>query len=347
MKTYHLLFYLLFSSVFSLHSLKTPANPHFITCPSTIKNLIRSSISRDLKQSLCPQESQYIASRRDKVALPAYLEYLQNVQSSLRKNSLDAVLPDYVVQIFSSGQPYLLPRTGFAVSGGGLRATLYSLGVLSAFERGNQLSREVGTGGLLNAADYISGLSGGSWTVVALIYGAYDLASRKLDKLLPNFDLFAPGQDSKANAVSCAALNEAYTQDAFSRMSAKLQAGFKVTIADLWGLYLRYHTLGQTTAGNFFDFSRSHGNEETLSGMRNLPSFRHFAQPYPIITALALSPGQVSSQKQPSALVPITADQYEFTPHETGSWYSNLSSFIPTEYLGTRLRAGMPVDRTK
>lgn len=142
MKTYHLLFYLLFSSVFSLHSLKTPANPHFITCPSTIKNLIRSSISRDLKQSLCPQESQYIASRRDKVALPAYLEYLQNVQSSLRKNSLDAVLPDYVVQIFSSGQPYLLPRTGFAVSGGGLRATLYSLGVLSAFERGNQLSRE-------------------------------------------------------------------------------------------------------------------------------------------------------------------------------------------------------------
>jgi lysophospholipase len=89
----------------------------------------------------------------------------------------------------------LLPRTGFAVSGGGMRALQFSIGVLSAFEAKNEQSIRVGTGGLLNAADYISGLSGGSMTVLALTYGAYDLASvnspKALDHILPQFDMFS------------------------------------------------------------------------------------------------------------------------------------------------------------
>ncbi|WAR63885.1 hypothetical protein PtB15_16B44 [Puccinia triticina] len=308
--------------------------PHFVPCPSTTRSLLRSSISKDSKQTLCPQEARYIASRRAKIARPAYAKYLNNVQRSLRKHQPTAVLPDYVTEIIGGRNTAFLPRTGFAVSGGGLRATLYSLGVLSAFEGDNPQSIDVGTGGLLNAADYIAGLSGGSWTVVGLTYGAYDLAMannpKALTHLLPQFDFFS------------------YLNEIFKKMMGKRQAGFRVTIADMWGLCLRFHTLGQTTEDNFYDFSLPHGADESFSGVRNLPSFQKLLQPYPIITALGSSPSEgYVSRRQPSAFLPITSNQYEFTPYETGSWDSNLARFIPTEYFGTRLKAGKPLDRSK
>jgi hypothetical protein len=53
-------------------------------------------------------------------------------------------------------------------------------------------------------------------------------------------------------------------------MSGKRQAGFRVTLADLWGLFIRFHTLGQTTVSNFYDFSLPHGADESFSGIRNL-----------------------------------------------------------------------------
>lgn len=331
---------------------RASATPHFVTCPSTSKSLIRSSISKDFKQRLCSQEARYIASRRANVARPAYANFLGNVQRALRTHSPTTTLPIYVSQIMAGENFALLPRTGFAVSGGGMRALQFSIGVLSAFEAKNEQSIRVGTGGLLNAADYISGLSGGSMTVLALTYGAYDLASvnspKALDHILPQFDMFSPGNFSKIPGSTADQLNQKYLTEAFVKMSGKRQAGFRVTLADLWGLFIRFHTLGQTTVSNFYDFSLPHGADESFSGIRNLPKFRKFLQPYPIITALGLSsPDQYASRKEPSAFVPITSNQYEFTPFETGSWDSNLASFIPTEYLGTRLRAGIPLDRTK
>ncbi|KAI7935966.1 hypothetical protein MJO29_015269 [Puccinia striiformis f. sp. tritici] len=328
------------------------STPHFVPCPSTTGSLLRSSISRDSKQTLGPREAQYISSRRAKFARPAYLKFLNNVQRSLQKKSPTTSLPNYVTQVLGGPQTALFPRTGFAVSGGGLRATLYSLGVLSAFEGKNQLSIEAGTGGLLNAADYISGLSGGAWTVVGLTYSAYDLATitnpGALAHLLPQFDLFSPGKLNKAPGSTADETNKKYVTEALTKMSAKHQAGFRVTIADMWGLFVRYHTLGKTTAASFYDYSLSHGDEETVSGIRNLSNFQQNLQPYPIITALGSSTSAgYTAQKQPSAFSPITSNQYEFTPFETGSWDSNLASFIPTEILGSRLKAGVPIDRTK
>ncbi|KAI9630942.1 hypothetical protein KEM48_013464 [Puccinia striiformis f. sp. tritici PST-130] len=318
------------------------STPHFVPCPSTTGSLLRSSISRDSKQTLGPREAQYISSRRAKFARPAYLKFLNNVQRSLQKKSPTTSLPNYVTQVLGGPQTALFPRTGFAVSGGGLRATLYSLGVLSAFEGKNQLSIEAGTGGLLNAADYISGLSGGAWTVVGLTYSAYDLATitnpGALAHLLPQFDLFSPGKLNKAPGSTADETNKKYVTEALTKMSAKHQAGFRVTIADMWGLFVRYHTLGKTTAASFYDYSLSHGDEETVSGIRNLSNFQQNLQPYPIITALGSSTSAgYTAQKQPSAFSPITSNH----------WDSNLASFIPTEILGSRLKAGVPIDRTK
>jgi lysophospholipase len=49
---------------------------------------------------------------------------------------------------------------GIAFSGGGYRAALYGAGVLSALDARNESAMAAGTGGLLQVASYVSGLSG-------------------------------------------------------------------------------------------------------------------------------------------------------------------------------------------
>lgn len=55
--------------------------------------------------------------------------------------------------------PLQLECSGIAVSGGGLRASLFAAGTVAAFDSRNSTN----AGGLLQLADYFSGLSGGSW----------------------------------------------------------------------------------------------------------------------------------------------------------------------------------------
>jgi lysophospholipase len=59
-----------------------------------------------------------------------------------------------------------LPNIGIAFSGGGYRALLTGAGALSAFDSRTANSTSSGhIGGLLQAATYIAGLSGGGWLV--------------------------------------------------------------------------------------------------------------------------------------------------------------------------------------
>ena len=54
------------------------------------------------------------------------------------------------------------PKIGIAVSGGGYRAAQYGAGVLSGLDARNDSAKQAGTGGLLQVALYLSGLSGTS-----------------------------------------------------------------------------------------------------------------------------------------------------------------------------------------
>ena len=55
-----------------------------------------------------------------------------------------------------------------ATSGGGYRAAMFGAGVMMGLDGRNQTSVSAGTGGLLQAIDHLSGLSGGSWLVTSL-----------------------------------------------------------------------------------------------------------------------------------------------------------------------------------
>jgi lysophospholipase len=62
-----------------------------------------------------------------------------------------------------------LPRIGIAISGGGNRAMMNGAGAIAAFDNRTTSSADKGhLGGILQAATYLSGLSGGSWVVGSL-----------------------------------------------------------------------------------------------------------------------------------------------------------------------------------
>ncbi|EGG02357.1 uncharacterized protein MELLADRAFT_110259 [Melampsora larici-populina 98AG31] len=368
----------------ALPTLNQPSSIHLIQCPHDFS--LRNAGTKE-SQTLNPSELNYIQSRRQEVVGPAYNTYFRNVKHSLKKathaqkkknpasdsiadalgglyttishlidSDSDTTLPDYIESILTSNDLDILPRTALAASGGGYRASLYSSGVLNAFDGRNKTSIHVGTGGLLQASDYLVGLSGGSWVVTALAQAnfptLYDLAlskhaHQKKDKnsqfgsLLLQYDLFSPADNQTvSDGKEIDDKNKQYVTDVLTKMGQKLKAGFHVTMADFWSLVLRYHITNGTTENNFFDDSLPHGIDVTFSGIQKLSTFQRFEQPFPIITALAISPGQDETQKQPKALIPLTNTAYEFTPIESGSWDENLASFIPTEYLGTRLRGG-------
>lgn len=148
------------------------SNIRYVKCPST--PLLRHAGTRATRdQQLNPEEQNYLRDRRRKVVAPAYQAYLDHVLRSLASSTASGpkqtkTLPDYVKRILTSKDPNALPHTAFAASGGGYRATIYSSGILNAFDGRNPSSNRVGTGGLLQAADYLAGLSGGSWMVTAL-----------------------------------------------------------------------------------------------------------------------------------------------------------------------------------
>jgi lysophospholipase len=88
-----------------------------------------------------------------------------------------------------------------------------------------------------------------------------------------------------------------------------------------------------------------------LSGLRNTPAIRKFQKPLPIIISNHMPPNTTDLTVNPNKLpiqgttyVPLSAPIYEYSPFEFGSFDPQLSAFIPTEYLGTTLESGKPID---
>lgn len=109
-------------------------------------------------QSLETREASYIAARK-----PLADEALKSWLS--QGNLTSAVYGGDFASVNSSS----LPTISIALSGGGNRAALFGAGVMSAMDGRNASSVAKGTGGLLQATTYLSGLSGGSWLLSSYI----------------------------------------------------------------------------------------------------------------------------------------------------------------------------------
>ena len=134
---------------------------------------------------------------------------------------------------------------------------------------------QTGTGGLLQAATYLTGLSGGSWLLTSLIQANFpsvsELAFPPASASGPNgayggfltqFDLTAPGPTVNDTL--------AYLELLIGESKAKqVSSGLPITITDPWSRSLARHFSNGTTAQNVLS-SGTHGAGILLSGIPNL-----------------------------------------------------------------------------
>ncbi|KDN46144.1 putative lysophospholipase [Tilletiaria anomala UBC 951] len=290
--------------------------PSTISCPaaSAANASAGLSYSGQLRnastRTLNPDEANYIAQHR--AAKQAdWTSWLSQSQVGL-----DAAVPGGFSN-YTGGNASRVPRIAIATSGGGLRAMLYGAGVFSALDSRNSTATQVGTGGLLQLADYVTGLSGGSWltgsvalndypTTQSLHDGTWDLES----------NLIVP-QDNALNFYA----NIIEDVDEKRSYATSNYTG----ITDYWGRALSYHLLNSTKYAN-------HGAATTWSDVRNVSNFQSFAYPFPIVIADQRNPGEL--------FIETTSPIWEFTPYEWGTWDDDIAAFLPIDLIGSQLNNG-------
>jgi lysophospholipase len=117
-----------------------------VQCPDlSTSSLIRLFTPQN--QTLHPDEQRYVSTRSTTVIRTAWTDWLG-----------DGSHLGYNLTAFSGA----FPNVGIVIPGGGLRAAQYGASALLALDGRNQSSKAAGTGGLLQVASYIAGLSGSS-----------------------------------------------------------------------------------------------------------------------------------------------------------------------------------------
>ncbi|KIJ52232.1 hypothetical protein M422DRAFT_156921 [Sphaerobolus stellatus SS14] len=234
------------------------------------------------------------------------------------------------------------PRVGMAMSGGGLRATLYGAGVMNALDIRNETAKAIGTGGFLQTALYMSGLSGSSWLISGLAFNdfppLYDLVkgNDQISGFLLDVDIVIP---SGINLLDDG--NQKYYGSVLSNVVAKANAGFYTSITDPWSRLLSYHFLNGTTRDNFFTNSSAHGAGLLLSDIPTTTAFKSRSMPFPIIVADSEANTDIVDDRPG-----LKSVVFEITPFEMGSFDPSLGSMIPTKFVGTTLSNGKPVNST-
>ncbi|GLA40746.1 lysophospholipase 1 [Aspergillus niger] len=283
----------------------TPSN---VTCPST-----RPSI-RDAS-GISTNETEWLKVRRNATLTP-----MKNLLSRLNLTGFDTT--SYINE--HSSNISNIPNIAIAASGGGYRALTNGAGALKAFDsRSDNATNSGQLGGLLQAATYVSGLSGGSWLVGSMFVNNFSSigelqASEKVwrfDKSLlegPNFD--------HIQIVSTVE----YWKDITEEVDGKANAGFNTSFTDYWGRALSYQLVNASDDKG--------GPDYTWSSIALMDDFKNGQYPMPIVVADGRNPGEI--------IVETNATVYEVNPWEFGSFDPSVYAFAPLQYLGSRFENG-------
>jgi len=237
-----------------------------------------------------------------------------------RANISDIDTDTYIDNIIKNGSA--VPRIGIAISGGGYRALMNGAGAIMAFD--NRTANSLGEGqlgGILQAATYLSGLSGGSWLVGSLYVQNFTTvesiifsASGFLSNLWQFSDSIIEGPADLSAAQ--------YYRELYQDIEDKFDAGFNKTITDYWGRSLSYQLVNTSDGGPAY----------TFSSIANDTEFAQGRAPMPIIIALERPFGQLQ--------VPANSTVFEFNPWEMGSYDPELAAFAPLKYVGSNFTNG-------
>lgn len=127
--------------------------PYAVDCPNP-RPVIRDS------DSLSSEEANWLEKRRNNT-IGALRDFLS--RANIKNFNTDG----YINKVADNATA--LPNVAIAISGGGWRALMNGAGAIAAFDNSTTNSTSAGhVGGILQAATYISGLSGGAWVVGSL-----------------------------------------------------------------------------------------------------------------------------------------------------------------------------------
>ena len=132
-----------------------------------------------------------------------------------------------------------LPNVGIAFSGGGYRALMNGAGAMAAFDDRTPNATNTGQlGGLLQASNYVAGLSGGSWLVGSIFINNFTTigALQASAGSLWNFDRSIFDGPAK-KGISLLNTAEYYGQIA-DAVTSKSLANFNTSITDYWYVIL-------------------------------------------------------------------------------------------------------------
>ncbi|KAJ7221165.1 lysophospholipase [Mycena rebaudengoi] len=286
-----------------------------------------SSVAALVLLTISESEARYLEQKRENVLPGAFKTYLQSVKGT------GVQLPKYVEQILESKTQ--LPTVGISTSGGGYRAALFGAGVLNALDARNVSSVQKGTGGLLQAATHLAGLSGGSWlltslaqanlpTIQHLIFG--DGKTKDFPGWIPSFSLWTVSDDPAEQAI--------FAQEVLQEFAVKAKH-FPVSVGDAWGRALARHFTNGTTLATLFA-NTSHGAGILFSDLVNLPAFASHEHPFPIIVA-NLASKHINGTIFPggNGIIPLNTPMFEFNLFEMGCYDDVLAAHTPLKHLGT------------
>ncbi|KAK4703987.1 lysophospholipase, partial [Phenoliferia sp. Uapishka_3] len=280
-----------------------------------------------------------------------------------------------------------VPNLGFAVSGGGVRfvhfserdqytrvdlfwynrAMLIGGGILNAFDSRNATSVKAKSGGVLQLAQYMTGLSGSSWLVGSWALANFPLFTAMRDQVWnlvdggfftpKTFGSFADGVDSinrKAKAGSPTSIVDACKLDLPVGLARAFDLPF--TLAD--GRTLAYRLFNETRKAHLIelsgkgpggsciptklpyfcaDYSQVVTADTLWSSIKATSHWKDYSMPFPLVVTTGREFKYVN--------VSIESPMYEFTPYHFGTnTPSSGGLYVPIEYLGTKFAAGTPAN---
>ncbi|KAF8973334.1 lysophospholipase catalytic domain-containing protein [Flammula alnicola] len=292
-----------------------------VECPDlSTTSLIRTFTPQN--QTLHPAEEEYVTTRRNTVIANAWNDWLG-----------DGTSLGYNLTAYTG--PF--PNVGIAIPGGGLRAAQYGASALLALDARNASSKAAGTGGLLQVASYITGLSGGSWVTGSLLFNNWptidDLVfgnGQDLEGWLLDLPFVTPDGDNILSAN-----NQAFYGSILWSIIAKADRGVDTSLTDPWSRMISYHFLNQTSRQNFFTNDTGHGAGQLWSQIPQIPAYQNHLVPFPIVVADSRPVGS-----NLTTILPLDSVVYEITPLELASYDPFLSSGMNLSYAGTHLSSG-------
>lgn len=267
-------------------------------------------LTRSASEGLNKNEITYMESRYP-IAELNLASYLHSVE-----------LEDFDVSSFLNEAS---PTIGLAFSGGGYRALLIGAGEYAALDARTNISQGVGLGGILQSSSYISGLSGGAWLVGSVVCN--NLIS--IDELIHNNTLWQT-TNSILNYFDDNIVDQLLMWiDIGEQVRSKQDAGFSISITDVWGRALSYQ---------FLTNKKDYGAGYRFSDLMNETNFRNHYAPFPILLAVGRVPD--------TNIVNLNSTVFSLTPFEVGSESPYLNSFVATRSIGTLLDNGLPQNST-